>query len=75
MENRIKKSARVCGIFASGMIAGVAASMLTGKSRPWFLQLRKQISSISIPKILPAIPEFDKEVLSIDVETHLSANE
>ncbi|CAN5167752.1 hypothetical protein BH23BAC3_BH23BAC3_29760 [soil metagenome] len=75
MEKSIRKSVTAFGIFASGLVAGYAVSVLSGK-----LSLRSSLfpstfGSISIPKILPVIPDFEKERISIDVETHLGYNE
>ena len=75
MEKSFRKSVSVFGIFVSGVIVGCAATVLSGKSNFLLLQFRERIGQASIPKILPAIPEFDKEYITLDVETHLGLYE
>lgn len=75
MENLIRNSAKTWGIFASGMIAGLVASLLSRKSEPFILRFRKQLGRTSLPKIVPTIPRFDEELRTIEVDSHLGFNE
>jgi len=74
MEKSYRKSLSASGIFASGLVVGYAVSMLSGNSNYWYSQLRGRIGRVSMPKILPTIPEFDNQ-LTIDVETQLGMHE
>jgi len=75
MEKSIRKSVSAYGIFASGLVVGYAASVLSGKVSFRSSMYTNRFGSLSVPKILPVIPDFEKEQISIDVETHLGFNE
>jgi len=67
----MRKSVATFGFFATGLIAGYMASLFSGKSCSWSPVYSNNISRLSVPKILPTIPDFDKERISIDIETSL----
>lgn len=71
MENAMKKSARTFGIFATGLMAGYAATMLSRNYDEWYPKIQQKFRGISIPKVAPTIPEFDDELLSVEVDPHL----
>lgn len=75
MEKSIRKPVTAVGIFTMGLAAGFAASVLSGKLCSRASLYPSTFDSLSIPKILPVIPDFEKERISIDVETHLGYNE
>lgn len=75
MEKSLKKSVSAFGIFASGLVVGYAASLLSLKSNHWYSQLRGRVGQLSMPKILPTIPELDSGQISIEVETQLGMDE
>ncbi len=71
----MSKSVTVFGLFASGLAAAYVASLISGKVYSRLSLCATSLGSLSIPKILPAIPDFEKEQISIDVEKHLGYNE
>ena len=75
MNRSISKSVKMYSVFASGMLAGYAASKLFKNGLSGLKQMGDRMSSISFPEIAPVIPNLDKELAAIDVGRHLGFDE
>lgn len=75
MKLKLNKTARACGLFASGLIAGYTASRMAGPLKKHFISVKQSAETMSGYKITPTIPEFDSTVPLDDLGLDLAMNE
>lgn len=75
MNKSIRESAKTYSVFATGILAGYAASKLFKNGLSDLRHIGDRVPSISFPVIAPVIPDFDKELADIDVGSHLGFDE
>lgn len=75
MNRSIRKSVKTYSVFATGMLAGYAASKLFKNGTTGLKYMGDRVSALSFPEITPVIPDFDKELATSDLNSHLGFDE
>lgn len=67
MNTSYKKTAAACGLFASGILAGYAASSISRKAKKPVSDFTRLFRKIELPRIVPQIPEFHQASASLEM--------